>query len=268
MTTSIALRSLRLRRFTTGVLAAAALACLPTWATAQPLPGNTTLPVSFATTLEAGKTKVNDPVRAHTLQTVVLPDGTSLPKGTVLVGHVTASVPFHFDSTPYAVQKPSLLGIHFDSIERQDGAQPVNLAVRAIAGSAAVEEASRPFNVTEYQMNGPMIQVGGDTYWPPDAAVRTRGGQIVAYARKDGVFARPLAAEARNAGPGLACDAIPQEQAVSVFSASACGLYGMTDDVMQANGADGSGTFVLASNHTSVFILARSAALLEVLSDR
>jgi hypothetical protein len=74
-----------------------------------------------------------------------------------------------------------------------------------------------------------------------------------------------LAAEARNAEPGLSCDAVPQEQAVSIFSAAACGLYGMTDIVLEGNGSDGSGTFMLASNRVSVFILARSAAMLEVL---
>jgi hypothetical protein len=110
-----------------------------------------------------------------------------------------------------------------------------------------------------------MIQVGGDTYWPPDNKVRSHSGDIVAYLRKDGVYARPLAAEARNAEPGLSCDAVPQEQAVSIFSAAACGLYGMTDIVLEGNGSDGSGTFMLASNRVSVFILARSAAMLEVL---
>jgi hypothetical protein len=39
----------------------------------------------------------------------------------------------------------------------------------------------------------------------------------------------------------------------------------MTDIVLEGNGSDGSGTFMLASNRVSVFILARSAAMLEVL---
>jgi len=230
-----------------------------------PFPAKTILPVSFATTIEAGKAKVNDPVRGHTLQTVILPDGTKIPKGTVLVGHITESLPFHFDPAPYAAQKRSLLGIHFDRIELKNGSLPVTLEVRAVAGAYAVDDASRPFNATELQMTGPMLQVGGDSYWPPDMAVRSHSGDIVAYVRKEGIFARPLASAALNAEPGLECDAIGQEQAVSVFSAGACGLYGLTESVLESNGSDGSGTFVLASNRTSVFLLAHSAVLLEVM---
>lgn len=262
MTASIC-QCLRVFRISCCAILALCSLCASAWAAS--LPANTTLPVSFVTNLEAGKNKVNDPVRARTLQEVLLPDGTHIPKGTVLVGHVTQSIPLHFDQTPYAVQKPSLLAIHFDRIELRDASLPVNLGVRAIAGSFAVEDASRPFNTTELQMTGPMIQVGGDTYWPPDNKVHSRSGDIVAYLRKEGVFARPMVAEANNAVSGLSCDAVSQEQAVSIFSASACGLYGMTDDVLESNGTDGSGTFVVASSRASVFLLAHSAALLEVL---
>jgi hypothetical protein len=39
----------------------------------------------------------------------------------------------------------------------------------------------------------------------------------------------------------------------------------MTDELLERNGSDGSGTFVISSNRVSVFLLAHSAALLEVL---
>jgi len=198
------------------------------------------------------------------MQTVILPDGTRIPKGTVIVGHITQSVPFQFDQTPYAKQKPSSLGIHFDRIELKNGPQPVSFEVRAIAGAYAVEDASRPVNTTEQQITGQYVQVGGDTYWPPDDKVQSRSGDIVAYIRKEGIFARPLSAAASSSEPGIVCDTIPQEQAVAVFSASACGLYGVSDAVLESNGSNGSGTFVLASRKRSVFILAHSAALLEV----
>lgn len=257
-------RLCRIRTYCCMALMLCSLATSGLWA-APPLPANTTLPISFLTNLEAGKNKVNDPVRARTVQDVVLADGKRVPKGTVLIGHITQSAAFHFNEAPYAEQKPSVLGIHFDRIEFKQASLPVSFEVRALAGVFAVEEASRPFNATEWQMTGPMLQVGGDTYWPPDDKVRSKSGDIVAYLRKEGVVARPLAAEAHSAGPGVACDAVPQEQAVSIFSASACGLYGMADDVLESNGSDGSGTFILSSNRTSVFLLAHSAALLEVL---
>lgn len=232
-------------------------------ASAATLPRSTALPVAFSTTLEAGKVRVNDPVRAHTMQQVVLPDGTQIPKGAVLLGHVTESTGFHFDETPYAAQKPSILGIHFDQVELKNGVLPAHFTLRAIAGAGNVENATRPVNATDSEPNGPIVLVGGDTYYPPDEKVRARNGNVVAYVRKNGIYAHLLPAEAKNAPAGMSCDAVPTEQSVAVFSAEACGVYGVYQSSLANNGNDGSGTFVLSSTQNSVTIPAHSAALLE-----
>ena len=232
-------------------------------ASAATLPRSTALPVAFSTTLEAGKVRVNDPVRAHTMQQVVLPDGTQIPKGTVLLGHVTESTGFHFDDTPYATQKPSILGIHFDQVELKNGAVSTHFLLRAIAGAGNVEDATRPVNATDSEPNGPIVLVGGDIYLPPDDKVRARNGNVVAYVRKNGIYAHLLPAEAKNASEGMRCDAVLTEQSVAVFSAEACGVYGVYQSSLANNGNDGSGTFVLSSTQNSVTIPAHSAALLE-----
>ena len=98
-------------KFGTLVLGAASLtlcaAATTAPATSQSLPALTAIPVSFVHSVDAKKAKVGDTVTAKTLQAVQLPGGTSLSKGALVVGHVVAAEPFHFDTAPYAHQKPS-----------------------------------------------------------------------------------------------------------------------------------------------------------------
>src|ERR1035441_3030704 len=74
---------------------------------AATIPSSTAIPIVFTHTLEAGKIKSGDIIIAKTIQAIILP-GKILPKGTTLTGHVVQSTPFIPDSTPYAIQKPSI----------------------------------------------------------------------------------------------------------------------------------------------------------------
>ena len=102
-------------------------------AQSQSLPASTAVPVRFVHSVDAQKAKAGDTVTAKTMQVILLPGGASIDKGTVVVGHVVAVQPFHFDPTPYAHQSPSQISIHFDKIQKGDSVIPVNLSVRAIA---------------------------------------------------------------------------------------------------------------------------------------
>lgn len=230
---------------------------------AETLPPSTAIPVEFSSTLIAGKLKVGDPVAARTMQVVMLPDGTQIPKGTVLAGHVTESTPFHFDNTAYAVQKQSRLGVQFDKIELKGGSLPVHLALRAIASVYAVTDASRPANSTDDPTLGLIYQVGGDYRAQRDDKVLSPSGNVVEYVRKNGIFAHLLASEAANSAAGLQCDAVGTEQSVAVFSAGACGLYGFDRATLEQNGSNGA--ILLATSGITAEIPAHSAALLEVM---
>src|ERR1700733_5487286 len=104
-------------------------------AQSQTLPQSTAIPVRFEHSIDTKKAKAGDIVTAKTIQAVALPDGKSIAKGALLVGHFAALDVFHFDQTPYAHQKPSTLSIHFDRLQTGDAAIPVNLSVRAIAST-------------------------------------------------------------------------------------------------------------------------------------
>jgi hypothetical protein len=219
------------------------------------LPIHTALPVQFMHTVDASKVRPDGTVAAKTLQAVVLPDGESLPKGSLVIGHVVNARPFQFDTTPYAHQQPSEISIHFDRIESGSLSVPVNLSVRALAKTIESEEAARPHYLDEMDAVGTMEMIGGYEYTPLDKMIQDENGDAIGYIRKQGVFARLL--------PAGSCDGTDTEQSVAIFSPTACGLYGFTDLRMPHSGRRGSGTFTLASPRRSVRLYAGSTALLE-----
>lgn len=219
------------------------------------LPEQTTIPIVFTHTLQAGKAKAGDLVTAKTMQVVLLPDGEQIPKGTLVTGHIVEARPFKFDETPYVVQQPSSLSIQLDSVMVKGVATTVATSVRAMADPITVGEALSPHGIDETDAVGTVMLVGGAHYSPIEKRV-TAGpdDDIVGYNKKQGVFARLLPG-------GSGCEGTQTEQSVAVFSPDACGLYGF-GSVRLATGA--SGTFRLESTHRTVTLYAGSAALLQV----
>ena len=118
-----------------GILAVAAI-CVQSAAAApgeKDVPPPTAIPLRFERSVDAEKARPGDPVIAKTLQVIPLPNGVTLPRGSILTGRVVEARAFQFDSAPYARQTPSILSIHFDRIQNGDLALNVNLSLRAIA---------------------------------------------------------------------------------------------------------------------------------------
>jgi hypothetical protein len=228
-------------------------------------PSSTAIPVVFTQSIDASKAKVGDAVTAKTIQIVSLPDGSKLPKGATVLGHVTAAHAFSFDPTPYAAQQPSFLSVQFDRVVLKGATIPVSVSVRAMANSIESEEASKPRHTNDTDSVGTMVQIGGDTFSPLETAIFNSEGDVVAYNRRNGVFARLLPAEYASRYSHLTCDGANAEQSVAIFSASACGLYGFDSVYMTENGANkDQDTLRLESRRHTVKVYAQSAALLQV----
>ena len=225
-------------------------------AQSQVLPQSTAIPVRFEHSIDTKKAKVGDVVTAKTIQAVALPSGKSIAKGALLVGHVVALDAFHFDQTPYAHQKPSMLSIHFDKLQTGDAAIPVSLSVRAIASTIDSREAAYPHGIDETDHVGTMTLIGGTTFSPLDKMIQSEDGDAIGYNRRTGVFARLI--------PSGSCNGTNTEQSIAIFSPDACGAYGFGGDYLADNGRDGSGTFTLALRGHSVKLYAGSTALLQV----
>jgi hypothetical protein len=227
------------------------------------LPPSTAIPVRFVHSVDANKATMGETVTAKTMQVIALPGGQRIAKGTLVTGHVVAVVPFHFDSTPYAHQRPSLLSIHFDKIGSGEAAIPINLSLRAIANANDSKDATYPHSFDDTDHVGEITLVGGTTFSPLDKAILSDDGDAIAYNRKNGVFARLLPAGFSGPGVGTGCAGTDTEQSVAIFSPDACGVYGFGGDYMPENG-EGSGTFTLALRGHSVKLYAGSTALLQV----
>jgi hypothetical protein len=253
----------RLGMTTLGVISLLLSAPCATSAVRTEVPQGTAFPVRFISSVDARKARPGDRVTAKTLQIVILPRGQRLPKGTLLVGHVVNAQPYHFDPQPYAHQKASSISIHFDQIVNGDLTLPVNLSVRALANTLQSEWAPRPHYQDETDGAGTMVLIGGDEFSPFDKTVRDDSGDVIAYNRKDGLFARLLPSDSPASKTRLDCGSTSTEQSVAIFSPNACGLYGFGRVSMPHTGRSGSGTFTLVSRGRSIKLYAGSTALLQ-----
>jgi hypothetical protein len=226
--------------------------------TPSALPAQTTFPIVFTKTISADHSHVGDIVTARTIQSVALANGTSIPSGAQILGHVIAATPFIYDKTPYAHQKPSELSIRFDALQVNTMQLPLNITVRAMADPIASWNARIPNVNGEDSSIHAVTQIGGDQLTSSQAEVVSMQGDVVAYNRHGSVYAHLIA----NGG----CDASAVEVSVGIYSASACGLYGFTNVTGQEAGSEANpSAFTLVSTRTAPKVWKNSTALLEVL---
>jgi len=111
------------------------LALSPIWAQTAAAPsaatGSLKVQAGLQTTLKANKAKTNDPITAQTVTPLTLTDGTVIPAGSTLVGHV---VKVDADSTD---QHMSSIAVTFDAVELKKKMKlPLNLSVVSAMASA------------------------------------------------------------------------------------------------------------------------------------
>ena len=219
----------------------------------------TTLPVVFTEPVSADHSHIGDSVLARTSQAVRLANGTVLPAGAKVTGHVVAASPFVFDKTPYAHQKQASLSIQFDSLLLDGQIVPLNITVRAMADPITSWNARTP-KVNDDTSSPAVTQIGGDELNRSRAEVVSPQGDVVAYNRRGGVYAHLIS--------NHSCDGSSVEVSVGIYSASACGLYGFADVSAEEVGSPVKpSTLTLVSTRVSPKIWKNSTALLEVLPD-
>jgi len=228
------------------------------------LPPQTTLPIVFTRSVSADHDHVGDQISARTIQVVKLSDGTIIPRGSRVVGEVVAASPFSFDKTPYAKQRSSTLAIRFNEVIVANQHVPLKVYVRAMADPITSNEARESFGSDDTQAT--QEQVGGDQLTWSQSEVLSRDGDVVAYNRRDGVYAHLIA---HSGNSPVSCDASSVEVSVDIFSASACGLYGFSGlTAAEVGSASNPSTLSLVSSRRSPKIWQHSTALLEVLPEQ
>jgi hypothetical protein len=153
------------------------------------LQAQTTLPIVFTKSINADHSRVGDTVSARISQSVRLANGTIVPSGAKITGHVVAARRFVFDKTPYAQQKQSSLSIQFDSLRLGGLNVPLDVTVRAMADPTTSWDARMPnANDTDSSLQT-FTQIGGDQLTPSQTELVSIQGDVVAYNRHGGVYA-------------------------------------------------------------------------------
>jgi len=199
---------------------AIALFLLPS-AFAQDIPTGTALPIMLNSTLDAAHAKPGRPITGKIKQDVPLPDGSTIPKNSAISGQIVSA-------TPATATSPSRLAIRFDHLTVKGKQFTITAHLRALASMTEVFEAHIPTNAWDDYGTSPSdwntIQVGGAGVFRGSGQL-IADGQVVGRATDYGaVTAKLVAAPAR----GCKADG-DHEQALWIFSPSACGVYGLND---------------------------------------
>jgi hypothetical protein len=194
--------------------------------------------------VDAKKNKPGDPVKARTTKASQSPDGTPLPKGTELVGHVTQA------QSRGKNQSESDLGIVFDKAVLKNGQEiPMNGTIQAIA--EAQNTASTADSFDDAGLGGGSVAGGGV------ARGSLIGGGSAAPGRAGFVGGGGGALGVGGATPGLGKSVGSATGPVGDVGAGASGAVGSTAGVAgtTARGATGglNAAGQLTSNSQGVF---------------
>lgn len=200
---------------------------LPITASADQLPPGTVIPVLLETTLDSRSGKAGQRVVATIGQTISLGDRVILVRSKLL-GQVTEVSGNSGRAT---------LAVRFDRLlpRKSNTPLPLDVLLRAVASPMAVADSGGTTTVGMGWNNSPAVwttpQIGGDVVYRGGGSVVNSFGQTVGEPVHGGLFTKWSGVLANVSNPaGSACQNLPlsgSPQSVWIFSASACGVYGL-----------------------------------------
>ncbi|MGO9519996.1 MAG: hypothetical protein ACLPND_23415 [Candidatus Korobacteraceae bacterium] len=231
-------------------------------ASAQQIPAGTALPVMLNSSLDASKDKPGRTISARIMQQIQLPDGTKIPSGARIVGHI-----LRVNSLSPA--SGSQLVLKFDQLNSRGQSTTLTTSLRAVANMTVVFEAQLPTsNFDEYGTtiaDWTTVQVGGDAVYRGDGTVISPDNRVVGSATVGGDVTAKLTAVPDRGCRGSVEDN-DRPQSLWVFSTSACGAYGFSDlRIAHAGRTDPLGEIALEAP-ANVRVRAGSGLLLRVIA--
>ena len=180
------------------------------------LPEGTFLPVALDSSIDSKKVHPGQEIKARIMQDVPLRNGSQIPTGTRILGHITA--------LPSAGGRSSV-SLRFDRLNLHHEDITIVTSLRAMASFVAVHDAQIPLFGSDRgtaENSWTTLQVGGDD------VVYRGGGPVVSRLGKvgvpvpGGVLVRPRTLPGTPCASELNND--NQLQAFWVFSSDACGV--------------------------------------------
>jgi hypothetical protein len=176
----------------------------------QTLPVGTALPIMMSSGLNAKSAKVGQKIEGRLMQDVPISSNLVIKKGSRVIGKVIA------------VQRPKQITVQFTQLQGDKLTIPLNVSLRALAAAEDVFQAAVPVGASTSESSDEWVtqQVGGDFVFRGRGYVSSDQGKVGRW-NGNGVWGR--------LDPGADCtdaDINKEEQALWVFSTSACGTYG------------------------------------------
>jgi len=184
------------------------------------IPAGYILPAQLERTLSVKDARAGDAIEARIMQEVPLPNREKIAFRSVVKGSVL-SVARDEDETGV------VLTVRFDAVSHRGQKVAVATSLRAIASSIAVRDAQLPAGASDeaFPRWANTVQIGGDVRYGDGHSVRNRWNETVGKAVLGGVLVHA------KANPALGCQgpagADDHPQALWLFSADACGIYGL-----------------------------------------
>jgi hypothetical protein len=223
----------------------------------DPIPAGTVLPVRLNSSFSL-KTQAGSVISARVMQNVAFPTGAKIPAGARVIGHVIAI-------TPAADGVGARISFTFDKVMASKRAITVTTNLRAMASFGEVEDAQLPDTASDRgtpENAWTTILVGGDMNYRGGGPV-VEGSNVVGKPTFDGVLSQ--IASKPGAGCRAAIDGNNRPQALWVFSADACGMYGFPGiRIAHAGRTNPIGVIVLTSQGKNLRISRGSGILLRV----
>jgi hypothetical protein len=225
------------------------------------IPPGTILPVRLNATLSSSRSKPGQIVTARIMQDVPLPAGAKIREGSKVLGHIV-------EVSAAKSGTHARISLQFDSVVAAHRTIPVTTNLRAIAGFVEVLEAQTPTvgpgesDVFRWLTT---VQVGGDVVYGDGGPVTSGrdASHVVGKSVGGGVLGEVIAKEGTKCRGAINGNESPQ--ALWVFSADACGVYGIAHvEIAHAGRSEPVGVIVLSSDTNSVKIAGGAGLLLRV----
>jgi hypothetical protein len=224
----------------------------------EAIPNGTILPARLDTAISSTSAP-GSPIVAVIMQDLKLANGTAVRHGAKVTGEVVSS-------TPASSSEGARISLRFDKIIVSGQKIPITSDLRAMASLMEVDEAQIPESGPDYgtpKSAWTTQQIGGDTVYRGGGPVM-EGSTAVGEPVYDGVTGHAVSSadgECRGA-----IDGNDELQALWVFSANACGLYGMANvKIVHAGRSEPAGEIMLESRRGKLRIPRGTGMLLRVI---
>jgi hypothetical protein len=223
------------------------------------IPAGVILPVRLNTSFSSANARPGQVITGRIMQDVPLPRGGKIPEGSKVIGSIVAS-------TPGRKNGSASVSFRFNQLEIHHGRSDIVTDLRAMAGFMEVASAQLPeFTTgygTPYRWADTQLIGGGEKYGV-GGPVTDENSQTVGKGVDGGVLVHV------SAQPGSSCrgslNGDDQLQALWVFSASACGVYGLDGiTISHAGRSDPLGVVVLQKSNGEVNLRSATGMLLRV----